>query len=118
MSKAFSLELKAQLLILMDKEKPYRDPEIRLDGLAKMLDISRHHTSQIINEHFSMSFFDFINSYRIREAEQLLISEKSSLSITDIAYKSGFNNRVSFYKAFKKIEGTTPSKYREQYTTS
>ncbi|WP_394747888.1 AraC family transcriptional regulator [Spongiimicrobium salis] len=118
LSKAFSLELKQKLLEIMENEKPYRNPEIRLDTLAEMLDISRHHTSQIINEHFSVNFFDFINTYRIREAERLLLSKKSSLSITDIAYKSGFNNRVSFYKAFRKIEGTTPSKYREHNTAS
>lgn len=118
LSKAFSLELKENLLELMDKEKPYCNPDIRLDTLANMLDVSRHHASQVINEHFSVSFFDFINEYRIREAERLLTSGKTSLSINDIAYQSGFNNRVSFYKAFKKIEGTTPSKYRDHYMAS
>lgn len=118
LSMEFSLELKEKLLSIMDKEKPYCNPDIRLDSLAEMLDVSRHHASQVINEHFSVSFFDFINEYRIKEAERLLISTKEDLSITDIVYKCGFNNRVSFYKAFKKIEGTTPSAYRDHYLAS
>ncbi len=118
LSKEFSMELREKLLVIMDKEKPYCNPDIRLDTLAARLDISRHHASQVINEHFSVNFFDFINEYRIREAERLLTSTKTQLSITDIAFQSGFNNRVSFYKAFKKIEGTTPSAYRDHYVAS
>jgi len=118
LSREFSLELKERLLSIMDREKPYCNPDIRLDLLAEMLDVSRHHASQVINEHFSVSFFDFINEYRITEAERLLISTKENLSITDIVYKCGFNNRVSFYKAFKKIKGTTPVAYRDHYLAS
>ena len=114
LSKEFSEELKTKLLHLMENKKPYLDSNIRLDNIAQMLDVSRHHASQIINEHFSMNFFDFINSYRIKEAERLLSSEETQhFSVTDIAFLSGFNNRISFYKAFKKIEGITPSEFRE-----
>ncbi len=119
LSSEFSLEMKERLIELMNTEKPFLNPDIRLDTLAQMLDVSRHHASQIINEHFSVNFFDFINQYRIREAEQLLTSAKSeNSSITDIAYQSGFNNRISFYKAFKKILGTTPSEYRNHNLVS
>ncbi len=113
LSKEFSLEMKIKLENLMAQEKPFLNPDIRLDTIAELLDVSRHHASQIINEHFSVNFFDFINQYRIKEAERLLSSEKKPLSITDIAYLSGFNNRISFYKAFKKMVGTTPTAYRE-----
>ena len=114
----FSLELKEKLHRIMETEKPYLDPDIRLDTIAKLMDVSRHHASQVINEHFSTHFFDFINQYRIREAERLLTVEKSKESIKNIAYSSGFNNRISFYKAFKKMVGTTPTEYRKDYLTS
>lgn len=118
LSDDFSLELKLKLLRIMQEKKPYLDPDIRLDTLAELLDISRHHASQVINEHFSLHFYDFINTYRIREAEQLLSDTRSSFSITDIAYQTGFNNRISFYKAFKKNLGMTPSEYRDQIMAS
>ena len=118
LSDDFSLELKRRLLQIMKQQKPYLDSEIRLDTIAELLDISRHHASQIINQHFSVHFYDFINKYRIQDAEQLLRDPKSRLSVTDVAYQTGFNNRISFYKAFKKYMGMTPSEYRDHSMAS
>jgi len=115
---SFSTELKEKLVTLMEDSKPYLNPDLRLNDLADMLDISRHHASQIINEHFNTNFFDFINKYRVEEAERMLDDDGLDLNITDIAFQSGFNNRVSFYKAFKKIVGTTPTEYKEQHLAS
>jgi len=113
LSEAFSLELKNKLEQLMSKEKLYLNHELRLDDIAELLDISRHHASQVINENFNVSFYDFINSYRIEEAKNRLCSdfENTSESISDIAYQCGFNNRVSFYKAFKKVTQVTPKEF-------
>ncbi|MEO0572211.1 MAG: helix-turn-helix domain-containing protein [Bacteroidota bacterium] len=113
LSDDFSREMKNRLMNIMTSDKPYLNPDIRLDNLAGLIDVSRHHASQIINEHFSMNFFDFVNSYRIQEAKELLLNSKNpDLTISDIAYQCGFNNRISFYKAFRKVEGVTPSEYR------
>ncbi len=116
LSEAFSLELKNKLKHLMEDEKLYLKHELKLDDIAELLDISRHHTSQVINENFNMRFYEFINTYRIEEAKNILCSsfESSSVSISDIAYQCGFNNRVSFYKAFKKITRITPKEYIQQ----
>ncbi|MEO0527225.1 MAG: helix-turn-helix domain-containing protein [Bacteroidota bacterium] len=114
LSKGYSIELKKELQRLMEQEKPYLDSDIRLDDLAEMLDVPRHHASQIINENFNSNFFDFMNQYRIREAELALKDKNSGITIQKIAYQSGFNNRVSFYKAFKKVTGMTPSQYKNK----
>ncbi|WP_083158009.1 helix-turn-helix domain-containing protein [Allomuricauda sp. CP2A] len=114
LSESFSFELKSKLEHLMATKKPYLNHELRLDDIAELLDISRHHASQVINENFKMSFYDYINQYRIEEAKNKLsssISNNLSYSISDIAYQCGFNNRVSFYKAFKKITRTTPTEF-------
>ncbi len=113
LSEAFSVELKNKLESLMEDKKLYLNHDIRLDDIADLLNISRHHASQVINENFNMSFYDYINAYRIEEAKNKLCSsfKNSSESISDIAYQCGFNNRVSFYKAFKKITQTTPKEY-------
>ena len=117
LSKEFSMELKTKLVSLMENDKPYLDANIRLDTIAHLLDVSRHHASQIINEHFSLHFFDFINVYRVREAAHLLSTTRKRDSIADIGYQCGFNNRISFYKAFKKIRGISPSEFRENHQT-
>lgn len=111
LTKSHSLELKDRLISIMEKDKPFLENDLRLGDLAKLLNLSRHHMSQVINEHFQLSFFDFVNQYRIKEAKELLIQGIDDLNITQVAYSVGFNNRVSFYKAFKKFAGTTPSDY-------
>jgi YesN/AraC family two-component response regulator len=78
--------------------------------VAEKLDTTRHNTSQLINEHFNMSFREFVNSHRIQEAKELL-EEKTELNIIDVAYEVGYNNKVSFNKAFKKDTQLTPSEY-------
>ncbi|WP_160114567.1 helix-turn-helix domain-containing protein [Aquimarina sp. AU474] len=108
-----STELKSRLLDFMKQEKPHLNHDLRLDDLAKELNISRHHMSQVINENLDSSFFDFINQYRIEEAKKMLL-EEDNLNMTEILYSSGFSNRVSFYKAFKKFTKTTPSAYKLQ----
>ncbi|MCB0372566.1 MAG: AraC family transcriptional regulator, partial [Muricauda sp.] len=80
-------------------------------------DIGRNNASQVINEHFNLSFFDFINKYRVEEAERLLESNQL-MTITDIAFEAGFNNRVSFYKAFKKVHDITPTEYKDHFMAS
>lgn len=114
-----SLELKDELLEIMQNEKPYLNSELRLNHLANKLNISRNNASQVINEHFNKSFFEFVNSYRIEEAIRLLDEDISNrFSISDILYQSGFNNRVSFYKAFKKSLGVTPTDYKNHNMAS
>lgn len=112
LSDALSEEMKHKLLDLMKHEKPYLENTLRLDDLANKMNLSRNHTSQIINQHFNLSFFDFVNKYRIDEAKHLLAeTQDGKTTIAQIAYDVGFNNRASFYKAFKKFEGKSPREY-------
>jgi len=107
---SLSQELKKDLSDLFQKDKLYRHNDICLDMVAEKLDTTRHNASQLINEHFNMSFREFVNSHRIQEAKELLEKE-NQLNIIDIAYEVGYNNKVSFNKAFKKDTQLTPSEY-------
>ncbi len=112
LSPALSLEMRQKLLDVMQREKPHLNNELRLDDISRLMNLSRNHTSQIINEHFNLSFFDFVNRYRIKEAKKLLMqNDENRLTMTQIAYDVGFNNRASFYKAFKKFTDFNPSDY-------
>lgn len=109
---SYSLELKDDLLKLLNQDKIYKESGINLDLLSEKLGTSRHNTSQVINEHFNMNFYELMNKYRIDEAVHLIKNEKdSNLNIIDIAYKVGFNNKVTFNKSFKKALSVTPSQY-------
>ena len=64
------------------------------------------------HDHRQRRWFLDLNKYRIDEAKALLNDDH--LNISDVLYASGFNNRVSFYKAFKKFEGITPTEFRSK----
>lgn len=114
LSSSIALEMKDKLTSLMESEKLYLDSALTLDALSEHLNLSRHHTSQLINEHFQVNFFEFVNNYRIKEAIKLLQDKKNKLNINEIIYAAGFNNRTSFYNAFRKKTGISPKSYRNR----
>ncbi|WP_299439916.1 helix-turn-helix domain-containing protein [uncultured Aquimarina sp.] len=112
LTQGLSIELKEKLLELLDQEKIYLQNDITLQKLADYLDTTRNNASQIINEHFNLNFFELINTYRIREAKEILKKEKSkNVNIIEVAYAVGFNNKVTFNRSFKKYNHITPSEY-------
>jgi AraC-like DNA-binding protein len=107
--------LNFRLLSIMENKKPYLNSELSLSGLADMLNTTTHRLSFVINTTMEMNYFDFINSYRIKEAMNLLqTAQEIDSKIVAIAFDSGFNNRTSFHLAFKKFTGLTPKEYREK----
>ena len=102
-----------QLLALMKHERPYVNGDLKLSQLADKLDISQHNLSELINVKFGMSFPEFLNSYRIKDAQTLMQGESNrELRLIDIAYQVGYNNKTSFSQTFKKHTGLTPSQFR------
>jgi AraC-like DNA-binding protein len=108
--------IKRVLLHVIENNKPYLEGNITLSGLAQEVGCSANHLSQVINSVFAQTFFDFINSYRIKEAKQLLLSEASTdMTILSVALESGFNSKSAFYTAFKKEVGMTPTAYKKSH---
>lgn len=106
-------EIKTQLLVLFRTEKPYLDPQVSLADLSEKLGASTKHLSQVINQSFDKSFFDFINSYRIREVQKILKNSRDDkLTVLEAMFEAGFNSKSSFNTAFKKETGQTPSEFR------
>ena len=116
LSKSLSTDYKQKLLNYINEEKPYINNELSLSALSEAIGVSKHHMSQIINEHFNMGFYDFINKQRVEEAVKILVDPRLQLNITETAYQCGFNNKVSFYKAFKKFTGTVPTDFLKRNT--
>lgn len=110
--------LKASLLQKMEIDKPYLDPELNLPALARLMGVSVHEMSELINTGFGENFAQFVNRHRIEESKWLLVSEKHAhLSMVGIAFEAGFNSKTAFNTAFKKQVGMSPTKFQENANT-
>ena len=107
-------EYQKQLLALLNTEKPFLNPQVSLADLSEKLSVSTKHLSQVINQSFNKSFFDFINTYRIKEVQQILKESKDDkMTVLEAMYEAGFNSKSSFNTAFKKETGQTPTEFRK-----
>jgi len=113
LSPAAAKQLDEQLADLVKNHKPHLDEDISLPKLASLLGVTSHQLSELLNIHKSTSFYDFLNDLRYQESLHFLADNEGELTIADIAYRSGFNNRNSFYKVFKEKTGLTPSQYKK-----
>ncbi len=102
--------------LIMKNEEPYLEESFRLEGLANLIGIPSHQLSQALNQFYQTSFTDLVNQYRIEKAKSLLSpSSLKHLTIEAIAYEVGFSSRATFYRAFKKFNGISPSAFIQQH---
>lgn len=112
-----SLAIKKQveeLEFYMASKKPFLDSDLTIQSLANQFNTTTRDLSVLINYHFRQDFYNFINTYRINNAKELLSgTELKQLTISEIFYKVGFNSKSSFNTAFKKQVGKTPTEFRK-----
>jgi len=109
--------VKCHLGELMDADRLYLQSNLTLPELAELLDCTVNHLSQVINAGFGMSFFDYLNQYRVKQAMLMLGRESEEpQTVLDVALGVGFNSTSTFYAAFKKVTGKTPAQYRRERT--
>ncbi len=105
-----------KLLHLVEQEQVYLDPNLTLKKLSERLMIHYNYLSQIINEKLGHSFNDFINKYRIEEAQRKLLDPRQGQkNVLEIAYDTGFYSKSVFNTAFKKFTGMTPSEFKKKH---
>ena len=101
-----------RLLKSMEEEKYFLDPALSLSLLAKHTGIPAKTISAVLNQHLHKTFNEFINGYRIRVVkERLRAATDKNLTIAGLAYECGFNSQPTFQRAFKSIEGESPSEF-------
>ncbi len=115
---SLSEQEKAQLIQRLENvittQKPFLNPKVRMPELAKSLDIPRHIFSNLINEHYQMNFFHFINQYRVEYAQNLLSNkEYEHYTLEAIGELSGFNSRSTFNRIFKNVTGKSPKEFQQ-----
>ena len=98
-----------KLLALMVDEQPWLEPELTLAELAHRLRTNTSLLSHVINTGCGQNFNDFVNRYRVAEAERKLQNPRlAHYSLVGIALESGFNSKSTFNRVFKKLTGRTP----------
>lgn len=100
------------LLDYLLRERPYTNPSYTLEQLAQASGHSKYYLNQLIKSHTGSGFRDLINKLRVKEAKkQLSLAQNQQFTIQYIASSAGFASTATFYRIFKKIEGTTPKAF-------
>jgi AraC-like DNA-binding protein len=104
------LPLRDKLLDLMQTAQPWLEPELTLTELALRLRTNSALLSKVINAGCGQNFNDFVNTYRVQEAQRKLADPRfAHYSLVGVALESGFNSKSTFNRVFKKLLGQAPS---------
>lgn len=103
-------QIAEQLETFMKTSKPYLCHDLTIGKLSEQIHLPGHILSGLINQYFQKNFLEYVNGYRVEAAKQLLTD--SNLKILAVALESGFSNKTSFNRTFKKFTGMAPSQFR------
>ncbi|MEH7800401.1 helix-turn-helix domain-containing protein, partial [Bacillus pumilus] len=88
------------------------DSDLTLDEIATRLHYNPNYLSSIFRKEMDISFSEYLSSYRHHVAKNWLV--ETDMSVKEISEKLKYKNPQNFIRSFKKLEGTTPGKYRDQ----
>ena len=103
-------ELLQRVCQLMEEERLYLNSGLKLSDVATKAGCNRNTLSACINNLRHCSFSQFVNTYRVEHAKQLLSQPDTRAS--EVWMESGFANETTFFRTFKAIVGTTPSEWK------
>ncbi len=102
---------------VMEGEKIYLNPELNVSMLAATIGTNRTYLSNCLNNLLRISFYEYVNSYRVKEACELLKNSEQK-TLDDIADLCGFNSLSTFRRAFMKNMNQTPNQYRNTHRSA
>ena len=88
--------------------------QIEVDDLASIAGFSKYHFARLFKQFTNISYYDYLNQRRIMEAQNLLCDP--SLTITEVAMRSGFNSLATFNRIFKAQKNCTPREYKQLHS--
>lgn len=106
--------LQARLESLMAEEKVYHDMDLNLNSLAQHMRLKVYKLSEFLNNHLGVSFYQYVNQWRLTEAAELLIANPRQ-DVISICFFVGFNSKSSFNTLFRTRYKLTPSEYRRKF---
>ncbi|WP_135551349.1 helix-turn-helix domain-containing protein [Paenibacillus cymbidii] len=93
-------------------QQHYSDGGLSLSSVADRFGISEVYLSQFFKEQTGENFSAYMENIRMNAARELLLSDQ--LTVDDVAKQVGYLNTNTFYKAFKRVEGISPGKFRSR----
>jgi len=101
-----------QVEICMSETGIFRRSGLTLSELSSVLDVPNHKLSELFNNHFKQNFNSYINTLRIDYIlTRLDHGDWRQFTLEAIANDAGFTSRNTFFTAFKKVKGLSPSSY-------
>lgn len=88
----------------------YREPDLALGAIARHLDLTETYLSQVFREQTGVTYSLFLERIRVEAARRLL--QASSLSVSEIAARVGYQTNSTFFRAFRRMHELSPSAYR------
>lgn len=107
-----SNDLLARITELMETERLYLNPNLKLTDVADALAVHHKAVSACINAQ-GCTFNQWINDYRLRHAKNLLL-QMPDMKISTVALESGFANERTFFRVFKEATGMSPKEWTAQ----
>jgi AraC-like DNA-binding protein len=99
----------------MQEQQPYLQNDFNLTHFSVLIDIPAHHLVYFFREVKKQSFNEYRNECRVNHAKMLILEGKADhLTLEAIGSISGFATRNTFFTAFKKVEGISPSAFVAQ----
>lgn len=109
----YNEELHRRLTALIETERVYLDPELTFARFVNLMGASERAVRALVNQQLGYDHFRaFLNHHRVMEARRLLEERDREDKLDTIAQDSGFASLASFNRAFRAIEGCTPSECR------
>ncbi|MBN2811030.1 MAG: AraC family transcriptional regulator [Spirochaetales bacterium] len=102
-----------QLDSLMTEKKLFLDEHLTLQSVADAAYLSAHQLSEILNGSMGKNFRDWLNEYRVREIQRLIV-EHPEKTILELALDSGFGSKSSFNQVFLRVTGKTPRAWKQE----
>ncbi|MBS6194039.1 MAG: helix-turn-helix transcriptional regulator [Clostridiales bacterium] len=85
--------------------------DMKIPEIAEYTGINKSYLQQLFSGFLHCTITEYINRKRMEQAEFLLTN--STMSVTDIAFSTGYNSRQHFGHTFEKYYGMCPKKYRK-----
>lgn len=109
----FKSEFSSLLQKIMKEEKLYLHPALSLNELAMAAGTNRTYLSDYLNHTLNVTFYDYVNSFRVTES-CLLLSHEEPMRLEEIAEACGFNSLSTFRRSFHRNMHMTPVQYRKE----
>jgi len=98
----------------MKTDSLFLQENLSLQDLSENVKIPQHHITQTLNIYKEISFYDYINAYRVEAfINKLQKGDSDKFSLLGLAFDCGFNSKSSFNRVFKNITGKSPSEFKK-----